>query len=285
LRLVPQRLLSDPEQLRAAAVRIRKNIVKMLGRSGSGHPGGSLSSADIMTVLYLNEMNVRPEEPLWPGRDRLVLSKGHAAPVLYAALAEAGFFPEDELLTLRQWGSRLQGHPDMRTTPGVDMSTGSLGQGLSAACGMAIASKMDGAPWRVYALVGDGELQEGQIWEAAMTAVHRKLDNLTAIIDLNGLQIDGTTEAVKSLRNVADRFRVFGWNVIETDGHDIPAIMKAFAAAREAKGVPTCIVAHTIKGKGVSFMENQVGWHGTAPKPDQVEEALRELAAAEEVRN
>lgn len=285
MRPVPHRQLADPEQLRAAALRIRRNIVEMLGRSGSGHPGGSLSSADIMAVLYLNEMNVRPDEPLWQGRDRFVLSKGHAAPVLYAALAEAGFFSADELLTLRQWGSRLQGHPDMRSTPGVDMSTGSLGQGLSAACGMAIAAKIDGAPWRVYALLGDGELQEGQIWEAAMTAVHRKLDNLTAIVDLNGLQIDGTTAEVKSLRNVAGRFAAFGWNVIETDGHDIPAIMKALAEAREAKGVPTCIIAHTIKGKGVSFMENQAAWHGVAPKPDQVEAALRELVGAEEARN
>ncbi len=285
LRPLPRRLLDDPVQLRAAAVRIRRNIVEMLGRSGSGHPGGSLSSADIMAVLYMKEMNVRPEEPTWPGRDRFVLSKGHAAPVLYAALAEAGFLPADELLTLRQWGSRLQGHPDMRSTPGVDMSTGSLGQGLSAACGMAIAAKMDGAPWRVYALVGDGELQEGQIWEAAMTAVHQKLDNLTAIVDLNGLQIDGPTVDVKSLRDVAARFTAFGWHVIEIDGHDIPAIMEAFAAARDTKGLPTCIVASTVKGKGVSFMENQAAWHGTAPKPEQVAAALGELIEAAEVRN
>ncbi len=273
------------DRLEHLAAQMRYHIVTMMGANKVHHFGGSLSATDLVTALYFYKMRYDPKNPAWPERDRFIMSKGHSVPAQYVALAMKGVLSVEELPTLKQLGARLQGHPAMHLTPGLEGCTGSLGQGLSAACGMAIASKMDGAPWRVYALVGDGELQEGQIWEAAMTAVHRKLDNLTAIIDLNGLQIDGTTEAVKSLRNVADRFRVFGWNVIETDGHDIPAIMKAFAAAREAKGVPTCIVAHTIKGKGVSFMENQVGWHGTAPKPDQVEEALRELAAAEEVRN
>ena len=276
---MPRVILRSHEELEEAARRIRKHIIRMTGSAGSGHPGGSLSAADIVTVLYMNEMNYRPEEPDWPGRDRFVLSKGHAAPVLYAALAEAGFFPVDDLLTLRQWGSHLQGHPDMRSTPGVEMSTGSLGQGLSAACGMAIAAKIDGQPWRVYALVGDGEMQEGQIWEAAMTAAHRRLDNLVTFIDHNGLQIDGTCEEVKSMRNPGARFAAFGWHVMEIDGHSIPQIMDALAKARQVKGAPTCIVARTVKGKGVSFMENQVGWHGTAPKADQ-EQALRELDEA-----
>jgi len=254
----------------------------MVGAASSGHPGGSLSAADIVTVLYFNEMNIRPDDPKWPDRDRFVLSKGHAAPVLYAALAEAGYFPVEELITLRRIDSHLQGHPSLRSTPGVEMSTGSLGQGLSAACGMAIAAKLDGAAWRVYALLGDGELEEGQIWEAAMTAAHRRLDNLTVFVDWNGLQIDGPVAEIKSVERIGDRFAAFGWHVVEIDGHDIPAVMAALAEARRTKGRPTVVVARTVKGKGVSFMENQVGWHGTAPKADQVQAALAELDASVE---
>lgn len=275
-------LLTAPEALRAKARDIRKHVVRMVGAASSGHPGGSLSAADIVTVLYFNEMNIRPDDPGWPDRDRFVLSKGHAAPVLYAALAEAGYFPAEELVTLRSIDSRLQGHPSMRSTPGVEMSTGSLGQGLSAACGMAIAAKLDEAAWRVYALLGDGELEEGQIWEAVMTAAHRKLDNLTAFVDWNGLQIDGPVADIKSMERIGERFAAFGWHVVEIDGHDIPAIMAALAEAKRTKGRPTVIVARTVKGKGVSFMENQVGWHGTAPKPDQVRAALAELDASGE---
>lgn len=274
-----RKVLSTPEELAARAREIRKHVVRMVGAAGSGHPGGSMSAADIVTVLYFNEMNIRPEDPGWPQRDRFVLSKGHAAPVLYAALAEAGYFPIEDLLTLRCIDSHLQGHPSMRSTPGVEMSTGSLGQGLSAACGMAIAAKLDGDPRRVYVMLGDGELEEGQIWEAAMTAAHRKLDNLAAFVDSNRLQIDGTTAEVKSMGRIGERLAAFGWHVIEIDGHDMSAIMAALAEARRVQGRPTVIVARTVKGKGVSFMENQVGWHGTAPKPDQVQAALAELDA------
>jgi transketolase len=275
-------LLTTPEALRAKARDIRKHVVRMVGAASSGHPGGSLSAADIVTVLYFNDMNIRPDDPGWPDRDRFVLSKGHAAPVLYAALAEAGYFPVDELITLRRIDSHLQGHPSIRSTPGVEMSTGSLGQGLSAACGMAIAAKLDGATWRVYALMGDGELEEGQIWEAVMTAAHRRLDNLTAFVDSNRLQIDGPVAEIKSMERIGERFAAFGWHVLEIDGHDIGAIMAALAEAKRIKGRPTVVVAHTVKGKGVSFMENQVGWHGTAPKPDQVRAALAELDASGE---
>ena len=280
--MVERALLTAPEALRAKARDIRKHVVRMVGAASSGHPGGSLSAADIVTVLYFNEMNIRPDDPEWPDRDRFVLSKGHAAPVLYAALAEAGYFPAGELVTLRRIDSRLQGHPSIRSTPGVEMSTGSLGQGLSAACGMAIAAKLDGAAWRVYALLGDGELEEGQIWEAVMTAAHRRLDNLTAFVDANGLQIDGPVADIKSMERIGDRFAAFGWHVVEIDGHDIPAIMAALAEARNTQGRPTVVVARTVKGKGVSFMENQLGWHGTAPKPDQVRAALAELDASGE---
>ena len=273
-------VLSDPKELAAKACEIRKHVIRMVGAASSGHPGGSLSAADIVTVLYFNKMRIRPDDPKWADRDRFVLSKGHAAPVLYAALAEAGYFPVDDLVTLRKIDSHLQGHPDMNQTPGVEMSTGSLGQGLSAACGMAIAAKMDGADWRVYAVLGDGEIEEGQVWEAAMTAVHRKLDNLTIFVDWNGLQIDGPVSEVKSMDRIGERFAAFGWHVIDIDGHDIPAIMGAIEEAHETCGRPTAIVARTVKGKGVSFMENQVGWHGTAPKPDQVEAALEELEAS-----
>ncbi|HON42749.1 MAG TPA: transketolase [Bacillota bacterium] len=275
-------LLTTPEALRAKARDIRKHVVRMVGAASSGHPGGSLSAADIVTVLYFNDMNIRPDDPGWPDRDRFVLSKGHAAPVLYAALAEAGYFPVDELITLRRIDSHLQGHPSIRSTPGVEMSTGSLGQGLSAACGMAIAAKLDGATWRVYALLGDGELEEGQIWEAVMTAAHRRLDNLTVFVDSNRLQIDGPVAEIKSMERIGERFAAFGWHVVDIDGHDIGAIMAALAEAKRIKGRPTVVVAHTVKGKGVSFMENQVGWHGTAPKPDQVRAALAELDASGE---
>ena len=265
--------------LATIAKEIRKNIITMLGKAGSGHPGGSLSAAEIVTALYFHEMRLDPARPDWPERDRFVLSKGHAAPVLYAALANRGFFPKEDLLTLRQLGSPLQGHPDMRKVPGVDLSTGSLGQGLAAANGMALAARVDGKAYRVYALVGDGEQDEGMIWEAAMAAAHYQLDNLAAFVDHNGLQIDGTIREVMSPEPVADKWRAFGWHVLEIDGHDLKQIIGALDQARQIKGKPTMIVAETVKGKGVSFMENQVDWHGTAPKPEQVTQALAELDA------
>ncbi|MBO8137697.1 MAG: transketolase [Desulfotomaculum sp.] len=266
------------EELKEIAKVIRRDIITMLGEAGSGHPGGSLSAADIVTALYFEVMNINPEDPYWPDRDRFVLSKGHAAPVLYAALAERGCFDKDELKTLRKLGSRLQGHPDMKKLPGVDMSTGSLGQGLSAANGMALAGKLDKKDYRVYVLLGDGEIQEGQIWEAAMAASHYKLDNLTAFLDYNKMQIDGHINEVMSPEPVADKFRAFGWHVIEIDGHDMEQILNAVEEAKKTSGRPTIIIAQTVKGKGVSFMENQVGWHGKAPSAEQVEEALKELA-------
>ncbi len=263
--------------LKRMANQIRQDIITMLVPAKSGHPGGSLSAADILTVLYFQEMRIRPDEPHWEERDRFVLSKGHAAPVLYAALAEKGYFPKEELLGLRQTGRMLQGHPDMKGIPGVDMSTGSLGQGFSAANGMALAGKMDGKDYRVYALLGDGELAEGQVWEAAMAAAHFKLDNLTAILDVNGLQIDGTTDEVMSSAPLPDKWRAFGWHVIELDGHDIEALLKGFDEAHRVKGRPTILIAKTVKGKGVSFMENAVGWHGNAPNAEQAEQALKAL--------
>jgi len=265
------------EELIGKAKVIREHIIKMTCAAGSGHPGGSLSAADIVTALYFHELRLDPSRPDWSDRDRFVLSKGHAAPVLYAALAERGFFPVEELMTLRKLGSRLQGHPDMRKVPGVEMSTGSLGQGLSAANGMAIAAKLNKQDYRVYALLGDGEIQEGQIWEAAMAASHYKLDNVTAFLDHNGFQIDGPVREVMSPEPVADKWRAFGWHVVEIDGHDIKQILDALEEAKTIKGKPTMIVAETVKGKGVSFMENQVGWHGVAPKPDEMEKALAEL--------
>ena len=259
------------------ARRIRGHIIRMLASAGSGHPGGSLSAADILAVLYFKRMKIDPADPRWPERDRFVLSKGHAAPVLYAALAEAGFFSPEILGSLRRFGSILQGHPDMKKTPGVEISTGSLGQGISAANGMALAGKLDGKDYRVYVMLGDGEIEEGEVWEAAMTAVHYRLDNLTAFLDYNHLQIDGRIEDVKSVLDPAGRFAAFGWHVVEIDGHDLEAIDRAIGEAVETKGKPTMIVARTTKGKGVSFMENQVGWHGAAPKPDEAEKALAEL--------
>lgn len=265
------------QQLQSIAKVIRRDIITMLGEAGSGHPGGSLSAADIVTALYFDVMRINPEQPDWPDRDRFVLSKGHAAPVLYAALAERGYFEPTELKTLRKLGSRLQGHPDMKKLPGVDMSTGSLGQGLSAANGMALAGKLDRKDYRVYVLLGDGEVQEGQVWEAAMLASHYKLDNLTAFLDHNKMQIDGPIEQVMSPEPLADKWRSFGWHVIEIDGHDMQQILAAVDEAKQTTGQPTIIIAKTVKGKGVSFMENQVGWHGKAPNAEQVEQALAEL--------
>ncbi|TYP57812.1 transketolase [Thermosediminibacter litoriperuensis] len=265
------------EELTAVARKVRRHIIDMTAEAGSGHPGGSLSCTDILVALYFHVMKVDPKDPDWPERDRLVLSKGHAAPALYAVLAEKGYFPVEELLTLRKIDSRLQGHPDMKKTPGVDMTTGSLGQGLSAANGMAIAAKLDGKDYRVYAVLGDGELQEGQVWEAAMAASHYKLDNLTAFVDHNGLQIDGPIAEVMSPEIIQDKFRAFGWNVIDVDGHDFEDIIRGIEEAVNTKGRPTVIVAKTVKGKGVPFMENQVDWHGKAPSRQQAEEALKAL--------
>ncbi|AGA70789.1 transketolase, beta subunit [Desulfitobacterium dichloroeliminans LMG P-21439] len=264
-------------ELKRMANQIRQDIITMLLPAKSGHPGGSLSAADILTVLYYHEMNVKPEDPQWAERDRFVLAKGHAAPVLYAALAEKGYFPKEEILGLRQTGRILQGHPDMKKVPGVDMSTGSLGQGLSAANGMALAGKLDKKDFRVYVVLGDGEMAEGQVWEAAMAAAHYKLDNVTAILDYNGLQIDGTTECVMCSDPLTDKWRAFGWHVIEVNGNDMVELLSALAEAKKIKGKPTILIARTIKGKGVSFMENQVGWHGNAPNAEQAEQALKEL--------
>lgn len=265
------------KDLKNLAQTIRQDIVKMITESNSGHPGGSLSAVEILTALYFGEMNVDPKNPKCEDRDRFVLSKGHAAPVLYSVLAEKGYFEKKHLMTLRKLGSMLQGHPNMNDTPGIDMSTGSLGQGLSAANGMALAGKLDKKDYRIYVLVGDGELEEGQIWEAAMTSAHYKLDNLTAFVDHNGLQIDGPVTSVMNPEPVSDKFRAFGWNVIDIDGHSFEEIFKALDEAKKTKGKPTMIVAKTVKGKGVSFMENVAAWHGTAPNKEQSEQALKEL--------
>lgn len=267
-------------ELQMTATEVRKDILKMVHAAASGHPGGSLSAADLMTALYFNTMNIDPENPKMAGRDRFVLSKGHAAPVLYATLARKGYFPVEELLTLRRINSRLQGHPDMKNIPGVEMSTGSLGQGISAAVGMAMASKMDQDGSQVYALLGDGELNEGLVWEAAMAAAHYKLDNLTAILDFNGLQIDGKNDDVMAVKPVDKKFESFGWNVILVDGHDMEAIIAAYETAKATKGKPSVVIASTVKGKGVSFMENQVGWHGKAPSNEELATALNELGGA-----
>lgn len=257
---------------------VRRNIVEMITAAQSGHPGGSLSAADILVTLYFAVMNVDPTAPADPDRDRFVLSKGHAAPLLYATLAERGFLPHAELTTLRKIDSRLQGHPDMKGIPGVDMSTGSLGQGLSAANGMALAARLDRRDWRVYALLGDGELEEGQVWEAAMLAAHYKLDNLTAIVDNNGLQIDGPIQEIMSPLPIPDKWRAFGWHVLEIDGHDYTAIYEALQTAKTVQGQPTVIVAHTVKGKGVRVMENAVEWHGKAPTIEERAAFLAEMA-------
>ncbi|GAA0121670.1 MAG: transketolase [Clostridium argentinense] len=266
------------DQLKNIAKEIRKDIVMMLTESASGHPGGSLSAVEILTTLYFNEMNVDPRDPKNPKRDRFVLSKGHAAPVLYSTLVEKGFFEKSELMKLRKIGSILQGHPNMNYVPGVDMSTGSLGQGISTAVGMALAGKLDNSEYRVYTLLGDGELEEGQVWEAAMSAAHYKLGNLTAFVDYNGLQIDGDISEVMNPNPIADKFVAFGWNVIALeDGHDLEAIKNAIEEAKKVIDKPTVIVCKTIKGKGVSFMENQAGWHGTAPNKEQCDLALKEI--------
>jgi transketolase len=273
--------MRDHKGLNEITRNIRKDIVTMIHGSKSGHPGGSLSAVEILTALYFDEMNIDPQSPKKEDRDRFVLSKGHAAPVLYATLAERGYFDKKELLSLRKVGAMLQGHPDMKGTPGVEMSTGSLGQGFSVACGMAMASKLDNAPWRVYALLGDGEVQEGLIWEAAMSAAHYKLDNMVAFLDYNGLQIDGEVEKVMNIGPIVDKFKSFGWNVIEIDGHDFDQIFAALDMAKETVGKPTMIVAKTVKGKGVSFMENNAGWHGNAPSDNDLEIALAELGGAD----
>ena len=271
------------QELAKIANEVRRGIVTGVHAAKSGHPGGSLGAADIMTYLYFVEMDVDPSNPRRAERDRFVLSKGHCAPALYAVLAERGFFPTEELETLRHIGSRLQGHPNMNDTPGVDMSTGSLGQGISAAVGMALAAKHWGDSYRVYTLLGDGECEEGQVWEAAMFAGNHDLDNLVAIVDHNGLQIDGSIEEVNSAMPLADKFRAFKWHVIElADGNDMAQIAAAFAEARKVSDSPVAIIAETVKGKGVSFMENQVGWHGKAPNDEQFEQAMAELAAAGE---
>lgn len=263
--------------LKRKANEIRKGIIKGVHSAKSGHPGGSLSAADIFTYLYFEEMNIDPADPKNPDRDRFVLSKGHVAPGYYATLAERGFFPKEDLTTLRHIGSHLQGHPCIAHTPGVDMSSGSLGQGISAAVGMALAAKLQNKDYRVYTLLGDGEIQEGQVWEASMFAGHKKLDNLVVIVDNNGLQIDGNIEDVCSPYPIADKFKAFNFNVVEIDGHDFDQIADAFKAARECKGMPTAIIAKTVKGKGVSFMENQASWHGSAPNDEQFEIAMKDL--------
>lgn len=263
--------------LQERARQIRLDTLKTIFKVGSGHPGGALSIAELLAVLYFDEMNIRPEEPGWADRDRFILSKGHASTALYAVLAERGYYPVEELATMRQYGSRLQGHPDMELTPGVDMSSGSLGQGLSIGSGMALAAKLQKKDWRVYVLLGDGECEEGQVWEAAMTAPRRQLDNLVAIVDVNGLQINGRTDNVSTLEPLEDKFRDFGWHVLSIDGHDIPSIRQAFRQSREHKGQPTAIIAHTVKGKGVSFMENSAAWHSGHPNEEQYRKALQEL--------
>jgi len=265
-------------QLKKTAAQVRLDIVEAVHAAKSGHPGGSLSIADIITYLYFEEMNVNPKNPKWEDRDRLVLSKGHTAPALYSALAEKGYFPREALKTLRKADSFLQGHPDMKGTPGVDMTTGSLGLGFSSACGMALAAKLQGKDFRVYSIVGDGESEEGQIWEAAMFAAHYKLDNICVVFDLNGLQIDGPVAEVMNPAPHDKKLEAFGFHVITIDGHDFEQIDAAFKEARTIKGKPCAILAKTVKGKGVSFMENQVGWHGSAPNDEQYEIAVAELS-------
>ena len=269
-------------ELKKIANNVRKGIVTSVHSAKAGHPGGSLSAADIFTYLYFEEMNIDPKNPKMENRDRFVLSKGHTAPGLYSALANRGYFPVEELTTLRQLGSRLQGHPCMQDTPGVDMSSGSLGQGISAAAGMALSAKLDNRDFRVYTLLGDGEIQEGQVWEASMFAGFRKLDNLVVIVDNNGLQIDGPVDQVCSPYPIDKKFEAFNFHVINIDAHDFDQIRAAFKEARETKGMPTAIIAHSVKGKGVSFMENNVSWHGTAPNDEQYAVAMADLEKIDE---
>lgn len=270
--------IENINELEQKAKEIRKGIIEEVYNANSGHPGGALSIADIMAVLYFNELNIDENNPKWEDRDRLVLSKGHCSPALYASLAERGYFDKEDLKTFRKLDSKLQGHPDMNKVPGVDMTSGSLGQGLSVANGMAISAKMDNKDYRVYCILGDGEIEEGQVWEAAMTSNKYKLDNLCIIVDNNNLQIDGTIEEVMSSYPIDKKFESFGFNVVNIDGNNIEEVLNAFKQAKEAKGKPTCIVAKTVKGKGISFMENQVGWHGKAPNEEQYNIAIKELS-------
>ncbi len=270
---------TDTNQMKLLAAKARRGAIVGTFNAKSGHPGGSLSAADIFTYLYFKEMNVDPENPQWADRDRFVLSKGHCCPSLYAVLALKGFFPMSELEKLRHVGAMLQGHPDMKGTPGIDMSTGSLGQGISAACGMALCAKIDNKDYRVYTVLGDGECEEGQVWEAAMFAAHKGLDNLVVFVDWNGLQIDGTTAQVGGVEPIDKKFESFGFNVLTIDGHNFDEIEEALNNARNTKGMPTAIIAKTVKGKGVSFMENEVGWHGKATNAEEYEIALKELDA------
>ena len=269
--------ITNVEALKKIAVEVRKGIIEAVYSAKSGHPGGSLSCADILTVLYFNQMNIDEKKPDDPNRDRLILSKGHASPALYSVLAQKGYFDKELLKTFRKIGSNLQGHPDMRKVPGVDMTTGSLGQGLSVAVGMALASKMDKAGCDIYCLMGDGEIEEGQVWEAAMAASKNKLDNLCVLIDNNNLQIDGEIEKVGGMNNITEKFQSFGFNTINIDGHNMDSIIDACNTAKQTKGKPTIIIAKTVKGKGVSFMENQAGWHGKAPNEEQYNLAMEEL--------
>ena len=268
---------SMKDYLSEKAREIRIGIIEAVHAAKSGHPGGSLSIADILAYLYFKEMNIDPAEPKMAGRDRLVLSKGHAAPALYSVLSLRGYFPREDLLNLRKVGGYLQGHPDMKHTPGVETSTGSLGQGISAACGMALAGKTDSSDARIYAILGDGETEEGEVWEAFMFAAHYKLDNLCAVIDWNGLQIDGPIAEVMNPAPYEEKLRAFGWNTVSADAHDFDSLEKAFEAAKACKGKPTAIIAKSVKGKGVSFMENNVSWHGAAPNDEQFAAAMAEL--------
>ena len=265
------------KELEGKAKRIRQLIIKMLAKAGSGHPGGSLSATDLVTALYFAVLRHNPQEPRWPDRDRFHMSKGHCCPLWYAVLAESGYFPEEKLYTLRQLGSVLQGHPDRRT-PGVEVASGSLGQGLSVGLGMSLAARMDKKDYRVYVLLGDGEIQEGNVWEAAMASAHYKCDNLCAMLDYNGFQIDGKIKDIMGLEPVKDKWQAFGWHAIEIDGHNMEEILRAYEEAKSIKAKPTIIIAHTIKGKGVSFMENVVDFHGRAPTKEEAEIALKELA-------
>jgi len=265
------------KEMEAIAKKLRRHIIAMTGKAGSGHPGGSLSAVEIVTALYFRLLQHKPQDPQWPDRDRFILSKGHAAPLLYATLAECGYFPVEELATLRQLDSRLQGHTDRTVTPGVEMSAGALGQGLSFAIGVALAGRLNSQNYRVYVLLGDGECDEGQVWEGAMAAAHFKVDNLVAIVDNNGQQIDGWNRDVMNLAPFGKKWQAFGWRVIEVDGHDLTQLIDAFNQAKLVKGQPTVIIAHTIKGKGVSFMENNPDFHGKAPSAEQVKIALKEL--------
>lgn len=277
--------MRDVSELEQIAQRLRRDVVKMVAYSRAGHPGGSLSAVDIITALYFRTMSLRPEDPKWDDRDRFILSKGHACPAVYAALAELGLFSTDAFETFDSINSILQGHPDMRKTPGIDMSSGSLGQGLSVGAGMALGAKLKGAAWKVYVLLGDGELNEGQVWEAAMSAAKLELDNLIAIVDRNKLQLMAPTEEAMPLEPLAAKWENFGWRVLEVDGHDMGQLLTVLQAAQETKNKPTVIIAHTVKGRGVSFMENRVEWHSKAPTPEQFVQALAELGEARGARN